>query len=71
MKKDCRNINITLHLEQVKLSNIQKLSVDKQKLIASLKARNPYAKNYSPNLAPHSRPRPILPTIDTSKQYAL
>ena len=50
-------------------SGIQKLSTDKQKLIASLKARNPYAKNYSPNLAPHSRPRPILPTIDTSKQF--
>ena len=50
-------------------SGIQKLSTNKQKLIASLKARNPYAKNYSPNLAPHSRPRPILPTIDTSKQF--
>lgn len=50
-------------------SGIQKLSTDKQKLIASLKARNPYAKNYTPNLAPHSKPRPILPTIDTSKQF--
>ena len=52
-----------------KRSGVQKLSTDKQKLIASLKARNPYAKNYSPNLAPHSRPHRILPTIDTSKQF--
>ena len=50
-------------------SGIQKLSTDKQKLIASLKARNPYAKNYTPNLAPHSRPRPKLPKIDTTKKY--
>jgi len=52
-----------------KRSGVQKLSTDKQKLIASLKARNPFAKNYSPNLAPHSRPHRILPTIDTSKQF--
>ena len=52
-----------------KRSGIQKLSTPKQKLIASLKKRNPYAKNYSPNLAPHSRPHRILPTIDTSKQF--
>ena len=50
-------------------SGIQKLSTDKQKLIASLKARNPYANNYTPNLAPHSRPRPKLPKIDTSKKF--
>ena len=50
-------------------SGIQKLSTDKQKLIASLKARNPYAKNYTPNLPPHSKPRPKLPKIDTSKKY--
>ena len=60
--------NITPRASKAR-SNIQKLSTDKQKLIASLKARNPYAKNYSPNLVPHSRPRPILPTIDTSKQF--
>ena len=52
-----------------KRSGIQELSTNKQKLLASLKARNPYAENYSPNLPPHSRPRPILPTIDTSKQF--
>ena len=52
-----------------KRSGVQKFSTPKQKLIASLKERNPFDKNYSPNLPPHSKPRPILPTIDTSKQF--
>jgi len=60
--------NITPRASKAR-SGIQKLSTNKQKLIASLKARNPYAKNYNPNLAPHSRPHRILPTIDTSKQF--
>ena len=60
--------NITPRASKAR-SGIQKLSTNKQKLLTSIKARNPYAKNFRPNLAPHSRPRPILPTIDTSKQF--
>ena len=70
MKKRFQNYNHNISPRaSKKRSGVQKLSTDKQKLIASLKARNPYTKNYSPNLAPHSKPHRILPTIDTSKQY--
>lgn len=50
-------------------SGIQPLSTDRQKLIASLKARNPYEEHYSSNLPPKGKPRPILPKIDTSTKY--
>ena len=50
-------------------SGIQALSTDPQKLLASLKARNPYEQYYSKNLPPKLKPMSTLPTIDTSKKF--